>query len=145
VNANTVITRCGLLFVTLILATGATMMKSSQADESKPRWSPWQDIGYGLSFSWARVKQEKDGNDLLTWAVRNGNSERASGSLIITAQKADGTTFEVKGFEPTFDIAPGSTMGGWAAYTVNASRLTNVKIADLKIGKKVVVKAEEDR
>jgi hypothetical protein len=145
VNTKIVRARCGLLFITLVLAAVPAMLKSSHADDSKPSWSPWLDIGYNLSFSWSRVRQAKDGNDLLTWAVKNRNDEQVVGSLIITAQKADGTTFEVKGFEPTFDIRPGSTMGGWAAYTVNASKLTNVKIAWLKIGKKEVVKDESDR
>src|SRR4051812_27009744 len=80
------------------------------------------DVTNNISVRFLLFKPDYEGKDnhLWTWSVHNGNSERASGSLIIRGTKADGTSFELKGFEPIFVIGPGGTMGGWAAYTVIA-------------------------
>jgi hypothetical protein len=132
------------LLLPLLLSCWAASILPCRAED---KWSDPIQLGNNMSVRFLLFKRNYEGKDnhLWTWSVHNGNNERASGSLIIRGTKADGTSFELKGFEPIFVTSPGGSMGGWAAYTVIARSLDGVKLADLKVGGKVLVESEADR
>lgn len=138
-----------ILICTLFLFAllGTTTTTFAQSHNNRKEWTPWVSIGHGLEFSWTRVAKEgKNGDYICTWAVKNTNAERAEGSLIITAYKANGEEVIVKGFEPIFICGPnGGTMGGWAAYTVVCRDIRLVHINDMRIGKTLVVEDPKEK
>lgn len=116
----------GIAFMLLLIATTLCQPMA----EAQSSWGPWESTGVGISIRIARVNATT-----LTWSFRNDtNQVLRSMDFDYTFVDADTNQQTTQHDILPFALRPGSTVGGWTAYTANTRGAVSIAIKNYQFG-----------